>query len=192
MAGASSPPPSQPNRLAVSRADEAVLVQVFGLGNMFLAPTLQAFIESEITAGFRNFVIDLKNCNGMDSTFMGTFIGLSTTVKKNFGWFCLVNVSEENARLLKMLGVIHMVSIHTGEFPVPEGPTTHLYATTDPYARLKQIQSAHKLLINADPANEERFGPFIRAMEADLNDLPTILPPTNHNDDEPNHGNRNA
>ncbi len=169
-----------------------MLVQVVGLGNMFLAPTLQAFVESQLKTGFANFVIDLARCDGMDSTFMGTFIGLSTQVKARFGWFCLVNVSSENMRLLKMLGVLHMVSIHEGEFPAANGEkTTTLHPTTDPYARQKQIHSAHRLLLDADPENQKRFGPFIKALEEEMSDLPTILPPADQADDAPDDA-RNA
>ncbi len=175
MAG--SPPHPGGDCLRVSRAEDAVLIQVVGLGTMFLAPTLQALVESELRAGFRNFVVDLQECGGMDSTFMGTFIGLSTQVRNSYGWFYLVHVSDENMRLLKMLGVIHMVSVHAGEFPFAEGETTILHPTNDPYARQKQILSAHRLLTNADPENEKRFGPFIRAFEEEMTDMPAILPP---------------
>ncbi len=173
------------NKLQVSRAEDAVLVQVVGLGNMFLAPTLQALVE--LRGGHSNFVIDLRECAGMDSTFMGTFIGLSTQVKAGYGWFCLVNVSSENMRLLKMLGVLHMVSVHEGEFPTGNGESTTLYPTTDPYVRQKQIHSAHRLLLDADPENEKRFGPFIRALEAELSGEipPTILPPGDKANDAP-------
>lgn len=181
MAG-STPQPGADNRLQVSRAEDAVHIQVIGLGNMFLAPTLQALVESELESGFANFVVDLSACAGMDSTFMGTFIGLSTKVKNNFGWFCLVNVSDENLRLLKMLGVLHMVSIHEGEFPAAEGESTLLYPTTDPYVRQKQIHSAHRLLLDADPENEKRFGPFIKALEQEMGALPTIVPPSEQED----------
>ena len=173
----STPQPGAGNHLRVSRAEDAVLIQVVGLGNMFLAPTLQALVESELRAGFRNFVVDLQKCSGMDSTFMGTFIGLSTQVKNSYGWFCLVHVSEENMRLLKMLGVLHMVSIHDGEFPMADGEATVLQPTNDPYVRQKQIHSAHRLLLDADPENEKRFGPFIKALEAEMTDVPIILPP---------------
>ncbi len=173
----SPPQPNRDNRLTVARIDDAVLVQVHGLGNMFLAPTLQSFVESELHSGFLNFIVDLRDCQGMDSTFMGTFIGLSTKVRQKFGWFCLVNVSDENRRLLKMLGVIHLVSVHEDDFPTNPGETKVLYPTTDPYARQKQIHSAHSLLVQASPENQERFAPFLKALEAELADVPTILPP---------------
>ncbi|MCC8166899.1 MAG: hypothetical protein LIQ31_12285, partial [Planctomycetes bacterium] len=56
------------------------------------------------------------------------------------------------------------------------------YPTTDPYARQKQIHSAHKLLLDADPENVKRFGPFIKALEAEMAEIPTIVPPSGKND----------
>ncbi len=184
MSGSNPQPGVADNRLSVSRVEDAVLVQVSGLGNMFLAPTLRTFIESELRSGFLNFIIDLKDCRGMDSTFMGTFIGLSLEVKKRYGWFCLVNVSEENRRLLKMLGVLHLISIHDGEVPGNPGKSTILYPTSDPYVRQKQIHSAHNLLVEANPENQARFGPFLKALEAELADLPTIVPPDDQDNGE--------
>ncbi|MDR3211896.1 MAG: STAS domain-containing protein [Planctomycetota bacterium] len=165
------------NHLKVARVDETVVVQVFGLGNMFLAPTLQAFIESEIASGHLSFIIDLNHCTGLDSTFMGTILCLSKLTGRKYGWFCLVNVADENRRLLKMLGVINMVSIHDGDFPVTPGKMTVLLPTTDVYARQKQIHGAHRFLMDADPANQERFGPFIKALEEEMSQVPKILPP---------------
>ena len=177
MGGSFPQSPAGGNCLKVTRAGDAVLVQVHGLGNMHLAPTLQTFIESEIASGLMHFVIDLHHCLGLDSTFMGTFIGLSRLIKNKFGWFCLVNVSDDNRRLLKMLGIINMVSINDAPFPMPKGELTVLNPTNDPYVRQKQIHEAHKLLMDADPANKERFGPFIQALEDELADIPKILPP---------------
>lgn len=173
--------PSDGNYLKVSRADEAVLIKVYGLGNMFLAPTMQSFVDSESSNGFLNFVVDLEHCTGMDSTFMGTFIGLTMMIKRKFGWFCLVNVSDENRRLLKLLGVISMVSINDGPMPAFDGEFAILKPTTDPYVRQKQIHGAHRFLMDADPANKERFGAFIQALEEELSDIPKIVPPTKKN-----------
>ncbi len=173
----STPQPGAGNSLRVSRAEDAVLIQVHGQGNMLLAPTLQTFVESELRAGFRCFVVDLRDCSGMDSTFMGTFIGLTVQVKNADGWFCLVHVSDENMRLLTMLGVLNMVSVHDGEFPAADGESAVLHPTKDPYARQKQILAAHKELTRIDPGNKERFQSFIDALEAEMRDVPTILPP---------------
>jgi anti-anti-sigma factor len=169
--------PASGDFLRVSRAGEAVRVEVFGLGNMRLAPALQAFAEAEIQAGFANFIVDLRGCIGMDSTFMGTFIGLSNQIGDRQGVFCLVNVSAENHRLLKMLGVVHLVTVHGGEFPAPSGKNTVIRPTDDPYARQKQIRDAHLLLLDADPANYGRFGAFIKAMEEASAGAPTIVNP---------------
>lgn len=195
MPGIHSQAGAHSNRIVVSRATDAVVVSVFGLGNMFLAPTLQSFVETEFKQGFTNFIIDLAHCDGMDSTFMGTFIGLSTLVTRR-GWFFLVNVSDDNRRLLKMLGVSHMVSIREGKFPIPEGKSTVLYPTTDPYVRTQQIRDAHKLLIQVNPENAALFAPFIEELENETrqtgggdphvheNDFPTIVGPSESDSDE--------
>ncbi|MDR0363331.1 MAG: STAS domain-containing protein [Planctomycetota bacterium] len=170
--------------IRVACAEDTAFVQVFGLASMFLAPTLQAFVESEKNDGIVNFVIDMKYCQGMDSTFMGTLIGLSTVVKNLFGWFCLVNVSDDNRRLLKMLGVIHMISIREAPLPITEGEFTTLYPSSDPVERQKQIRNAHLALIEADPGNKQRFGPFIEALEEELSSLPRIVPPKSKSQDD--------
>jgi anti-anti-sigma factor len=163
--------------LRVSRLGDAVRIEVSGLGNLRLAPTLRIFVESELRAGTTNFVVDLANCRGMDSTFMGTFIGLSAEIKSRLGWFCLANVSPDNLRLLRMLGVLHLISVHDGRFPAPEEEAAVINPTNDPYARQKQIREAHLLLMEADPVNRERFGPFIQALEAEMTGAPIIIPP---------------
>ena len=163
--------------LRVSRLGDAIRIEVFGLGNLHLAPALQTFVESELRAGATSFIVDLASCRGMDSTFMGTFIGLSSEIKARLGWFCLANVSHDNLRLLKMLGVLHLVSIHEGGFPAPPGETAVISPTNDPYAKQNQIRQAHLLLMEADSANRERFGPFMRALEAEMSGAPVIIPP---------------
>lgn len=156
------------NRLGVSRVKNVVIIQVFGLGNMFLAPTLESFVNSEMKTGFSNFIVDLRTCQGMDSTFMGTFIGLTAAIQSCGGWFCLVNVSPDNLALLKMLGILHVVPIKNGDFPSPDNNASFLFPTSDPYARRDQIHKAHRQLISANPENETRFGAFIAAMEEEL------------------------
>ena len=168
------------NYLQIARLDHAVLIRVRGLGNQLLAPVMQSFVESEIKIGFRHFVVDLQECSGLDSTFMGTFIGLACTVRDRDGWFCLINVSEENRRLLKMLGVLHVVPIRSA-YPVEDVATTNLYIMDNPSLRIKQIHSAHKSLIEIDAQNKERFSAFLAAMEAELNSIPIIKTPGSGN-----------
>lgn len=163
--------------LGVSRIDNAALVQVFGLGNMHLAPTLHEFVHNEIEKGTANFIVDLRECTGMDSTFMGTFIGLSDATQAVGGWFCLVNPGPDNLNLLKMLGVHNMVTIHDDDFPSrPQDVVTMLHPTDDAFARLEQVREAHLRLVDADPENKARFGPFLKAMEAELSVAPVIIP----------------
>lgn len=71
------------NALSVSRGAGMVVIRVVGMGNMICAPALNDFLEEERHAGFRQFLFDLKDCRGMDSTFMGCMVGLCSALKRD-------------------------------------------------------------------------------------------------------------
>lgn len=170
-----------PDNLQVARIDEeSVYIQVIGLGNSFQASSLQSLVESEIKAGFSRFIVDLSSCTGLDSTFMGTFIGLSSGIKAIHGWFCLVNVSDEQKNLLKNLGVLQVVLIRN-DFPpiaIDQKQFSNIYPTNNPIRRIEQIKKAHEFLVDIDPENKNRFGAFLDAVNEELSPLPIIRPPS--------------
>lgn len=55
----------------------AVYVRVVGLGSMNNCFSLQDFLQDLKTKGYAQFIFDLKECRGFDSTFMGVLIGLA-------------------------------------------------------------------------------------------------------------------
>ena len=61
----------------VARSKNAIYVGVRGLGNLGNAPVFNEFAEKMIAEGWSRFVIDLEHCRGVDSTFMGTLLGIS-------------------------------------------------------------------------------------------------------------------
>lgn len=70
------------SQLAVARGPGVVVVRVIGVGNLRLAPALGELVETEMEAGYRRFVLDLAQCRGLDSTFMGCMVGLAQTLKQ--------------------------------------------------------------------------------------------------------------
>lgn len=164
---ANSNDPRAAQCLDVARHGATALVSVVGLGNMHLAPTLQAFVEDGIPEGCVRIALDLESCRGLDSTFMGTMVGLSVTLKERDGWLCVMNVGPDNERLLRTLGVWEFISvIHRPR--VDPAPLVRLYPTTDTGARLIQIHQAHRHLIELDAGNRERFGKFLEAIEKEM------------------------
>jgi len=71
--------------IAVARGSDLVVFRVVGQGTMLTAPALAEFAEQQRQAGFRRFVFDLERCKGLDSTFMGTMVGLHLSLKGEAG-----------------------------------------------------------------------------------------------------------
>ncbi len=153
--------------IAVAREGQAVLLRVRGLGNMNISHVLNDFIETCLARHYRNYAIDLAGCRGMDSTFMGTLVGLETSVREAGGWLCLLNVSESNVNLLKMIGVWGLVPVKEA-FPMQAIETQRLYPDRRASCRLRHIHQAHKNLVEIDERNRERFGAFLAGLEKEM------------------------
>ena len=97
----------------------SVYVRVFGLANMSNASMLDAFLNAELDLGMNMACIDLSECTGMDSTFMGTLVGFHHRMTTDGGRFLVVNPSSSNNRLLDMLGVSMVVPV-LNDHEVPE------------------------------------------------------------------------
>lgn len=162
-------PPASPY-LEAARHGEAVMVRPVGLGNMNISLTMKDFVRACLDEGFRHFALDLTTCEGMDSTFMGTIIAINYRINERGGWLCLTNVSEENQRLLRLLGVWGLVQvINDTSFPAVE--VERLLPGGDPTRRMELIQQAHKHLVAIDERNREKFGAFLEALETEMSTI---------------------
>ncbi|TVR11238.1 MAG: anti-sigma factor antagonist, partial [Planctomycetota bacterium] len=103
----------------VSRSGVAVYVRATGLANMANTPVLEAFLTEELALGVQVVCIDLSECIGMDSTFMGTLVAFHHRLQAQNGRFMVVNPSNGNRRLLDKLGVSAVLPV-LGEHSVPD------------------------------------------------------------------------
>lgn len=156
--------------IEVATSDSDALVKIAGLGDMNLAPTLDDMTLVLFREGCRHLAIDLSECTGMDSTFMGTLISINVRFsEEDDGWMCLINVNPENKSLLKMLGVWSMLKVRE-TFPMEPVKTTRIKASGDcmPEKRMQIIQIAHERLIELNGDNKKRFGPFLKCLKDDI------------------------
>ncbi|MCX7806169.1 MAG: hypothetical protein N3A38_13410 [Planctomycetota bacterium] len=65
----------------VARAGTTVYIRVLGVGNLATAPALFDFAERQRADGYREFVFDLAECRGFDSSFMGTIVGIAAGLR---------------------------------------------------------------------------------------------------------------
>ncbi len=66
--------------IEVARAGDTVIFRVVGLGSVANAGTLWQFAERSLGEGWRRFALDLAECTGLDSTFLGSLVGLSQEI----------------------------------------------------------------------------------------------------------------
>lgn len=90
-------------------------LSVDGLGCKENSADVVRFIEPQISAGKSRVVIDLQDCCGLDSTFMGMLIGVAKRLKKvHQGCLHIINAHGRNAQLLRGLGVQYFCNLTEG------------------------------------------------------------------------------
>ncbi len=162
---------AQPSIL-VGTANRTVWVRVEGKGTFLNSTGLKEFSKEMINRGHREFVVDLRNCPLMDSTFMGTLAAIGLALRGlGQGELRAVNLNERNRDLLTNLGLDQLFTLGGDEPPVvaPVVPQTPLDAA--PADKLTQTQTmleAHEACVEADGANAAKFKDVIEYLKQDL------------------------
>lgn len=143
---------------------QEVWVRVEGRGSFQNSAGLKEFSQQMIQKGFRKFVVDLKKCELMDSTFVGTLAGVVLRLVKIIGQgnMQVINVNERNMDLLKNLGLDHLFEIQSPENSSHISPPLKVKRLKEtkpiePDVLYDAIYSAHKALIEAHAENEPLF-----------------------------------
>ena len=182
-AGAEGKPRSSTRRgpppwtaIEFARAGETLLIRVIGLWNMEAAVLVDAFCRDVLGDGSVRFAFDLSECRSMDSTFIGTLVGLACSVRDDqdgdscAGWICMLNARDHHTNLLGMMGADRFLRFKNcdplGQIEWHAMPR----ASISRDARTRRIRTAHEALVAIDERNQERFGPFLRTLEAELDE----------------------
>lgn len=165
------PTPTSP--FAAARSDDAIYLQINGLGSMVNAPTVEVFAQKAIEEGAAQFVFDLANCTGVDSTFMGMILALSNQLREldaDSAGIVLINVDDHAEKQLSSVGVDAFVTLKQGRTKLPKKlRLTELSAVeASDKQRLKLMVRAHRELVAADERNRAKFGAFLESIVAEL------------------------
>lgn len=157
----------------VARSGEAIYVRVRGLGNMMVAPTLESFAEREISEGARQFVFDLAECTGVDSTFMGLLLTLANRLREegqDEHPLVAINVDEHAQKQVTSVGLDAFITIKPGRTKLPSAlALTELSVVhASDRERLKLMVRTHRELVAADARNKAKFGPFLEGLLSEL------------------------
>ena len=168
-------------RLRVALHQHTGLVRVIGRGSYRISPALKEFTSAALDRGAAGIVLDMTDCIGMDSTFMGVLAGLAMRLRKEEradGRVVLINLSPKLRRLLTTLGLDQLVDVHlTGETPPDldafsdrglqeEGADAPTASSRK--SRMQTMLSAHEDLVEALPQNRPQFKDVLDFLRQDL------------------------
>lgn len=163
--------------LEAARTNEAAYIHVVGLGNFNNAGPMREYCEKAFNGGVRNVIVDLADCTGLDSTFMGTlmgFMGFETEHRENPApvTVTVVNATSTAERAMTSLGLPKILHVKEEPCHFPKCKLSRLReGWHDKRRRTLLIRDAHLALMKADKENEARFRPFVAALVKETREL---------------------
>ncbi|YCM44883.1 STAS domain-containing protein [Verrucomicrobiaceae bacterium 227] len=160
-------------KILIGEFDSILWIRVEGRGTFQISPPIKDLVEKEMSSGRSQFVIDLQDCPGMDSTFMGMMAGIGMRLRKRgSGQLSIVGTSEKSRDSLEELGLSYLMEIEPGEGPWMD----HIEEIRKSLCPLgegavsgkeEHILECHENLCDADDSNTERFKTVLEVMGSD-------------------------
>lgn len=158
--------------------DQAVWIKISGRANFTSSLDLKNLVNELWQRGFRHFVFELCDCVIMDSTFLGVLagIGLKFADANQTGIKSVVEIANPNSRIsdiLENLGVAHLFTVITTD-KTSEQKFEPLSRDGEAASRTEVTRTcleAHKILMNLNPGNVNKFKDVAQFLTEDLKKL---------------------
>jgi anti-anti-sigma factor len=172
--------PKQPaDKVWVAIHRESAVIIVQGRGSFKFSTALKHFGQAAIDSGCKSIVLDMAQCIGMDSTFMGVLAGLATRIRQNQGELVMLNLAARTRGLIATLGLDQIVSAHSPEStPDQYRDFVHLRdgeglaelrpGDTQRINTAATMLEAHENLVQLSPDNAPRFKDVVAFLREDL------------------------
>ena len=161
--------------LRVAVVEQTAFIKVPGRANYATSIDLKNLVGALRQRGFSEFVLDLRECLTMDSTFLGVLAGL--VLRNNHPEPAapnieLLNPNERVLDLIENLGVLSMFRVKYEEIPptLLFEPANDL-ATPSKEEVTRNCLEAHRTLMKINPANIPKFKEVAQFMAEDLKKL---------------------
>ncbi len=173
------PPPEQPlDQLLVAVCQPAAFIRVQGRGSFKISTAMKEFAGAAIDQGCTRLVLDMAECVGMDSTFMGVLAGLAVRLRQKSGGIIMVNLSLRTRGLLATLGLDQVIEPHmSGDTPADVQPflgaAPGRLESLDTRERSTRVTTetmleAHQDLVRLSPENLPKFKDVLTFLREDL------------------------
>lgn len=173
--------PKNSENLTAAYIDRTAIIRVEGRGSFKISPPLKEFIHQIIgNESAEHILVEMSQCTGMDSTFMGVMAGVACYVRnKPSITFEMINLSEKNMKLLVTLGVDRVVKYSmsaTDEqqdmlHKLGESPETLETGTANKLEAARTTLEAHETLVDINPDNLSKFKSVLEYLQDDVRNL---------------------
>lgn len=167
----------QDENLTAAELDNKIYICLSGRGSFRISPPLKKFIQQKIdNPALTHIFLNMKDCQGMDSTFMGVLAGLACLAKNHPSLkFQLTHLSEKNENLLVTLGVNRVLdyklqSEKDNSIFEPDAQL-QLSMKSDTKTKAEVSLEAHQKLVEIDKKNLIEFKSVIELLQEDLDEL---------------------
>lgn len=171
--------------------DGVVWIRVEGKGSFQNSPELKEYAACMVERGASHFVVDLENCPVMDSTFMGTLVGVVSLLngcEAEDKGLEVINANARNIQLVQSLGLDHVFTLDVDGTAWPAvrkaisatvatggntgakgaGASELEHKDLDKRESAEHVLEAHEKLTEADGENVPRFRDVIDFLKKEL------------------------
>jgi anti-anti-sigma regulatory factor len=164
--------------LSVWVGDGLVCVKIAGRASFQCSVDFKTLINTLREQGHQRFVLEVSECQLMDSTFLGVLAGLGLKFSEDRNGHApasleLLNPSDRVFDLIENLGIDHLFQFHKGAAPAAGGLSQIEQPASAPDRKetTRTCLEAHKLLMEINPANVAKFKDVTKFLEEDLKKL---------------------
>ena len=149
---------------------ERYAVKVVGRGTFECVAPLRALAKELDSAEFKQIDVDLADCQGLDSTYMGVLAMMALRAKKIQAVISIYNASELNRNSLYGLGLKRLFQFTEGAVDL-NGAVVSEAGPVDQKTHAETVLEAHKTLMNVDQGNVQKFEKVVDFVQKDLDRL---------------------
>ena len=169
-----------PDRLLVAIHDQTAFIHVQGRGSFKISTALKQFGISAIDSQCRRILLDMRDCVGMDSTFMGVLAGLAFLLKKvTQGDVVMIHIAPRTRALMSTLGLDQIVKAYLAGAEPADLKTdmdlnqqmTELGRESDQRTIAETMLQAHESLVELEPGNLPKFRDVLTFLRQDIRKL---------------------
>lgn len=152
-------------QILVAEHEGVIGIRAVGRATFKVGRDLRSFGVKAVARGAKAVILDLADCRGMDSTFIGVLamIGLEA---KGQADLVIVNASDALQKLLHGIGLSRIWRF--AEETVPAGSWSGLCRAASEGSMGETVLAAHQALMELDPENVPKFRDVVDLLRAEV------------------------